>query len=90
MTIHDETCAWCGEPATMTIELEPVQMGTRRHPVSGQQVRVPIQRAKTAGVCEAHADVRDRTGGVQMHDPRKSKATVQQLDIYDALNEEAA
>jgi hypothetical protein len=77
-----KTCAWCGELAVTTIELEPVHMGIRRHPVSGQKVKVPVERAKIADVCAHHAEIRDRRGGVAMPDPRSRKATVVQLDIF--------
>jgi hypothetical protein len=82
------TCDWCDREAVT--EIEPVQMGVRAHPVTGFKMRVPIQRAKTANACAEHADVRDRKGGEQMRDPRKTKADVEQLDIYDALGGEAA
>ncbi len=84
-----ETCAWCGEPAIDTIELEPVRMGTRKHPQTGVSMRVPVERAKTAQVCAEHLHVRDRRGGAAMSDPRTRKADVEQIDIFDALNDAA-
>lgn len=81
MSSDDRQCAWCGEPATNEIELEPQRMGTRKHPSTGMTMKVPIERAKTAYVCDAHAGVRDRTGGVAIRDPRGRKAKVEQIDI---------
>lgn len=49
-------CAWCGEPATDIIEIQPARFKQTKQvdPETGKHVRVMRKRAILAKVCEHH------------------------------------
>lgn len=80
-------CAWCGEPATTTVVLEPARMGFVKHPIHGPQ-RTTVKKAITAACCAQHAQIRDGEPGVLRPDPRRTPASTDgQTTIYDMLGE---
>lgn len=48
-----EVCAWCGEPATSMLELEPAQHTWRKKP-DGKKVKLVKRSALEAPVCLHH------------------------------------
>ncbi len=79
-------CAWCANPATTTVMLEPARMGLIEHPIHGPQKSV-VKRAITTPACAACADKATLTPGVLQRDPRSVAAPDQQTSIYDYLED---
>lgn len=80
-------CAWCGEPAIGSIEVEPAQYRTvtKRSAITGEITRASeIARFEIrADVCASHWEICDRVPGQPVSDPRRRKAKgVVQLDLF--------
>jgi len=75
-TILGKTCAWCGEPATTTIELEPERFGMVKDGFGGSR-KALVRQAVRADVCPEHANVRDRVGGVTIRGARRAARPAQ-------------
>jgi hypothetical protein len=74
-------CAWCDQPATTTIVVEPAQY--RRTRIDGIIAAEVVRFAIQANACEHHAEIRDREGGKLLRDQRRTKAVgTVQLDIF--------
>jgi hypothetical protein len=77
------TCAWCDEPAVDEVVIEPartkqISTNTHRSSVIGLARRMPA--------CERHLS----PVGRPTPPPRKRGPIEGQMDIYDALGDEAA
>jgi hypothetical protein len=57
---EEETCAWCGERATHTLELEPAQY-TWRKKSDGKRVKLTKRRALEVPTCRRHYQTLERS-----------------------------
>lgn len=60
----EKICAWCGEPATEEIVLEPDRYGFHNH--LGQKIRYLRKRAVIAQACAVHYKSLKYRDGVQI------------------------